>query len=327
LIRLFSPAEWEEFIEEWVASLEGEYTQVERLGGAGDQGRDVVGYVNEDGSIWDNYQCKHYHKPLVPTDVWLEIGKLMYYTFVGDYAYPRRYHFVAPQGAGTKLSNCLRRPEQLRRGLIDGWDQECKHRITASKAVELTPQLRAHIEHADFTIFKASTSREIIEQHAKTRHHIPRFGGGLPARGAVPPPPSSHAVDEAVYVRQLLDAYADHLGKEVVDVAALAPEVELNEHLHESRVDFYSAEALRTFTRDSLPDERPFEDLQEEIRVGIMDQVRRRHPDGYERVLSATNAARLLPITSNALVTRVTARDRGGICHQLANVNKVRWVR
>lgn len=89
-------------------------------------------------------------------------------------------------------------------------------------------------------------------------------------------------------------------------------------------MDFYSAEALRTFPRDTLPDDRPFNELQEEIRVGIMDEVRRRHPDGYERVLCATRAARALPIASNALVTRITARDRGGICHQLANADKVR---
>ena len=327
LIQLFSAGEWEEFIEEWVASLEGDYAQVERHGGAGDQGRDVVGYVNDDGSVWDNYQCKHYGNRLTPTDVWSELGKLLHYTFIGDYTYPRRYYFVAPQGAGTTLSNYLRRPEQLRSELLDKWDRYCKDHITSTAAVELTAELRAHIERADFSIFKAPTPREIIEQHAKTKDHIPRFGGGLPARDAAPAPPPSVAAEEAVYVRHLLDAYADHLGRDVVDVDALTPEVELNDHLHESRVDFYSAEALRTFTRDTLPDERPFEDLQEEIRVGIMDQVRRRHPNGYERVLCATSAARSLPITSNALVTQVTARDRGGICHQLANADKVRWVR
>lgn len=327
LIRLYSADEWEEFIEEWVDSLEDEYAEVQRLGGAGDMGRDVVAYVDEEGTTWDNYQCKHYGNRLMPTDVWAELGKLMHFTFVGEYTYPRRYFFVAPQGAGTTLSNYLRRPSQLRTALFDNWDRYCKDCITSTAAIELTPELRAHIDGADFSIFKAPPPREIIEQHAKTKAHITRFGGGLPPRGTAPLPPVTPAPTEAVYVRCLLDAYGDHLGSSIADVAALVSHIELHEHLHESRVDFYSAEALRTFTRDTLPDERPFEDLKEEIRVGIMDEIRRRHPDGYERVLCATRTARSLAITSNALVTRVTARDRGGICHQLANDNKVRWVR
>jgi hypothetical protein len=38
-------------------------------------------------------------------------------------------------------------------------------------------------------------------------------------------------------------------------------------------------------------------------------------------------AARTLQITAHALVSRLRVRDRGGICHQLANDDKVRWIK
>jgi len=59
-------------------------------------GRDilVIGADTKDG--WDNYQCKHYQSRLAPSDVWIEFGKLVYYTHLGEYTYARRCHFVAP---------------------------------------------------------------------------------------------------------------------------------------------------------------------------------------------------------------------------------------
>src|SRR5438309_1969115 len=47
LIKLYSQNDWEEFIREWVESLRGRYREVRRASGAGDKGRDVVGYVGE----------------------------------------------------------------------------------------------------------------------------------------------------------------------------------------------------------------------------------------------------------------------------------------
>jgi hypothetical protein len=63
-IRLFSPDQWERFVQEWVDSLRDEYDLVERCGGAGDMGRDVIATVKGGNGAWDNYQCKHYQKAL-----------------------------------------------------------------------------------------------------------------------------------------------------------------------------------------------------------------------------------------------------------------------
>lgn len=117
-IKLFSDTQWEQFIQEWVDSLRDEYELVERCGGAGDMGRDIIAIVKDGNGMWDNYQCKHYSNSLTPSDIWVELGKLAYYTKRGDYEYPRRYYFIAPKGAGTKLSNLLRKPKDLKSELL-----------------------------------------------------------------------------------------------------------------------------------------------------------------------------------------------------------------
>jgi hypothetical protein len=56
-ITLYSPEEWEIFIREWCESLKTRYVSAERLGGANDQGRDVVALTQPLGTQgpWDNY--------------------------------------------------------------------------------------------------------------------------------------------------------------------------------------------------------------------------------------------------------------------------------
>ncbi|MDX9723736.1 MAG: hypothetical protein RBU37_23510 [Myxococcota bacterium] len=98
LLRVFSPGQWEDFALEWAHSLKGRYQRVERCGGAGDLGRDVVAFVSDEE--WHNYQCKHYKEPLQPNQVLLELGKLCYSVHEKAFSAPSEYYFVAPQGAG-----------------------------------------------------------------------------------------------------------------------------------------------------------------------------------------------------------------------------------
>jgi hypothetical protein len=326
-IRLFSPGQWEHFIQEWVDSLRTEYVLVERCGGAGDMGRDVIATVKNGNGAWDNYQCKHYDKALAPGDVWVELGKLAYYTLKGEYTYPRAYFFVAPRGVGPKLSNLLKKPQKLRDGLLENWDKFCRTGITKTVVIECDTAMKGHIASLDFSIFKTKPLLRIVEEHAKTRWHVARFGGGLPARPEPLAPPSVPADNEAVFVRELRRAYADHLKHDLTDLdAALASREDLREHFHDARVEFYSAEGLRTFTRDTLPSGE-FDKLQEEVHSGIRDDVRGDHPDGYRRAVAVVKTARSLQLTSSPLTTRIHTRDRGGICHQLANDGKIRWVK
>ena len=325
-VRLFSSAQWERFIHEWVDSLRDEYALVERCGGAGDMGRDVIATVKDGNGAWDNYQCKHYKESLKPTDIWVELGKLAYYTKRGDYTCPRRYYFIAPQGAGTKLSNLLKKPAELRAGLLANWDKVCSEGITKTEKVDCDAAMKKHLEGLDFSIFEATPVLRIIDRHSKTRWHAAWFGGGLPTRPAPLTPPLMPESCETVFVRELYRAYGDHLNREVNDIADLASRDDLQEHFSDSRVEFYSAESLRTFSRDTLPPGE-FEKLQDEVHAGIKDEARGDHTDGYRRVVAVVKTARGLTLAAHSLHSRINVRDCGGICHQLANDGKVRWVK
>lgn len=69
----------------------------------------------------------------------------------------------------------------------------------------------------DFTIFSSKSLVELIEVHSKTVFHSVRFGGGLPCRPNPDLPPDKPADNESRYLRQLLDAYGDHLGTHFPD--------------------------------------------------------------------------------------------------------------
>lgn len=327
LMKYFSADAWEAFVLEWADSLVLEYQFVERCGSAGDMGRDVIATVSEgDPNVWDNYQCKHYNHPLWPSDIWLELGKAVYYSHQGEFTFPRRYRFVAPQGAGTTLIKLFKKPDELKTRLIKEWDDKCRNLITSTAEVLLEGELLDYINALDFSVIGYIPAQRLVDEHRKTRWHVARFGGGLPQRPPSPDPPDQPADNEVVYLGKLLAAYADHRGQAVRSVDDLDGVSDLLRHYSRSRKEFYSAEALQGFSRDTLPP-GSFETLQEEVLAGVQDILDGQHEDGYRRVLAVVQAARQLQLTRHPLVPRLDVRDRGGICHQLANDREeVRWV-
>lgn len=325
-IRFFSPEQWEDFVCEWADSLRSQYLKVERCGGAGDMGRDVIAFHKDAPYLWDNYQCKHYRNPLMPTDVWIEFGKLVYYTKKGEYSWPSLYFFVAPRGVGTSLSKLLNDPQKLCSELKTKWDKHCKDNITKEYQVVLDSSLAQYIDTLDFSIFRAKQPLHMIDEHAKTRWHVARFGGGLPERPPIYAPPATPSKAELSYVAKLLEAYAEHTGRDVWSHEEI-PNSDLQDHFSESRIQFYSAESLRAFSRDTLPPGE-FKKLQDEFQGGIMDEIRSDHSDGYRRVIAVVKLARQLQVNAHVLIAALTLLDRAGICHQLANdIENVRWVR
>jgi hypothetical protein len=99
-----------------------------------------------------------------------------------------------------------------------------------------------------------------------------------------------------------------------------------SDHYLRQREAFYSAEALRVFARDSVP-EGTFGALQDEVYDGVIESCDRPHTNGFERLTTVLIAASGLQLTANALIAVTEQRDRKGICHQLANEDRIIWVR
>jgi hypothetical protein len=322
----YSPSDWESFVEEWAYyCLKTQYQHVQRFSGAGDMGIDVAGFVDDQRlqGVWDNYQCKHYDRAITPGNVWPEFGKIIWYSFKGEYVAPRRYYFVAPWGAGTKLSRLLSNAAKLREEVIANWAEHIQDKITSTQSVPLDSTLLAYVDTFDFSIFDAKTSLQLVADHSTTPVHTARFGGGLKPRPASGSPPATVAPDESRYVTQLLGAYAEHAGVPVADPSAISLPKH-KDHFRRQREAFYEAESLRLFARDSVPP-GTFESLQDDVYDGVIDTHDASHSDGYAKVCAVTKAARDVQITANALITCTKPKDRDGICQQLANEDRLWW--
>lgn len=326
-VQVFSPDDWEMFTEEYASSLEAAYAKVRRFGGSGDMGIDVACFCTDQGFAggWDNYQCKRYGHALRPSDIWIEIGKIIFYSFSKEYTTPRKHYFCASQGIGTLLEKLLNDSSKLKEKCREAWDDKCKAGITSTKAIPLEGDLLAYFDAFDFSIFTSKSVLELVQGHSKTQFHAVRFGGGLPPRPSSESPPAEPQNHESRYIRQLLDAYGEHASAAFPDIDALVPNKPLHGNFRRQRERFYHAEALRNFARDTVP-EGTFAKLQEEIFQGVVDVCESNHSNGFDRMTAAVTQAGNIASTSNPLSPATNVQDRQGICHQLANDDRLQWV-
>ena len=326
LIFTYDSDEWETFVDEWVHSLKEIYADVVRPTGSGDKGIDVAGFMDADCFLgdWDNYQCKHYARPLGFTDIAPEIGKILWYSFCGDYKAPKACFFIAPKGTTPTLDLLLGNASKLKGKVIEGWEKSISKRVTDKQVIELVGDFSKYVNNFDFRVFKAPAARKVIEQHGKTRYHQRRFGGGLPPRPKSEKPPEEVEAHERNYVDRLLEAYADHAGEAQISLSEITKWKPLNDHLKRSREAFFHAESLRVFVRDKT-EPGTFESLQDEIHDGVADTHDKSHPDGYARVVAVTDMAQTLALDAHPLNRAARPADRRGVCHQLANDGRLTW--
>ena len=206
-VQVFSPEDWEQFTEEYAFSLQSEYAKVRRFGGSGDMGIDVACFSTDQGfkDGWDNYQCKRYDHALRPGDIWVELGKIIFYSFSGEYSVPRKHYFCASQGIGTTLEKLLNDSDKLKAKCRDEWADKCASTITSTQTIPLAGTLLAYFDAFDFAIFSSKSVLDLVQGHSKTQFHAVRFGGGLPARPEHQAPPDQPQQHESRYIRQLLD--------------------------------------------------------------------------------------------------------------------------
>jgi len=331
LLQSYDPSEWEVFVQEWKTSFENKYKLVDRIGGAGDMGRDVIGYLGEPSdptAQWDNFQCKRYGAPLQPSHIWIELGKLCYFTWKAAYTPPRNYKFVAPLDPSPSLKELLKKPDKILEGLIDNWDTHCSKKITSTKDVQIIPlegELLEHVRKFDFSILGYVPVVQLLSEHSQTKFWHTRFKVALPDRPELVQPPVLPVEKEARYVEQLFEAYADQESLPVIDLASLVSLPKLHKHFNKSREHFYQADYLDRFTRDLLPD-GSFGKLQRQIFDGVEDVcLHSEHQSAFKRLVATTQAAANLPLAQDVLGKAATPGDKIGICHHLANQDELIW--
>ncbi|AGT95640.1 hypothetical protein O5Y_29115 (plasmid) [Rhodococcus erythropolis CCM2595] len=321
----YSDEEWENFTIEWVRELREPYALVTRMGGAGDRGADVAACLSQHGTAgeWHCFQCKHYEKALLPSDAWPEMVKIFAAKVQGIYELPTRYIFVAPK-MGPSLTRYLANSSTLKAEFLKAWKKsDSKLGVGLSAADYAAVEALANV--TDFSMFEARDIDEIIELHKKTPHHARRFPTPLKTRPAVEAPPTAQQSKESVYVQKLLAAYNEKYGLNLTNLHEARTNTKTQAHLVRQRKAFYSAEALRVFARDSVPDET-YEAVEADLFEALIEIEDREFSLGYERLAAVLIAATgHTPNPGNILAPAVTNLDLKGMCHHLANADKLTW--
>lgn len=319
-IFFYSSGEWELFVREWATGLERNYFQIKLLGGPGDRGVDIAGFKTARGfeDAWDCFQAKHYSEPLRLSDALPEMVKLLRHVCLGHYVLPDRYAFLAPKGCGANFNRLLSTPTDLKAAFLESVE-------LSAEPADSQASIRALAEGVDFALFQSVEILDALEVHRGTPYHIGRFGGPLAPRPSAPPPPDEISPAEARYVAQLVEVYADSAVTDL-EPAKLSSHPKVGGHFSRQRIAFYRAESLRLYARDSVPP-GTFELLQDDVHAGVVEIAERAFPTGMERLSEVLTTSGGLDLSAHTLISVATMDDRKGICHQLANDDRLTWVR
>jgi hypothetical protein len=321
-VRAYDSTEWEIFISEWQKGLQG-YVAVKRLGGSGDHGRDVIGLCGPDGcqGVWDNFQCKHYESALSTPKACEDAGKIIFHAFRHEFMPPRRCTFVAPRGPTTELRDFLLNPNKFKSEVIKTWDIRVAGRVVNGEKHLLSGALEDYVRAYDFSSFKYATLDEILDDHRKTAYWTSRFGGVLlPAPRGNPPRAISH--NESTYIGKLLEVYEEATGACLIEVKDLSVHPQYEEDLQKQRIRFYDAEAFMAHYRDQT-EPGTIEDFAEQI-LDSIEPALTVEQTAQARLASALSvSAQAAP--ASVLAPQAKVRVKQGVCHQLANNDRITW--
>lgn len=327
-VHIMDEDTFEQFTLEWLYGCKkSKYSDIKKIGGAGDKGRDVIAYYS-DGSV-DYYQCKHYNAALSPTNYYLELGKLCYYTYIKEIPIPKNYYIIASNDVGSTLQDMIDNPRVLLTNLIKNWDKYCKKKITKTAEIELDSNLLNYINAFDFSIVETYSITKIVDEYLDTIYGNIRFGGRRFNLPMTLYPTDIIETEELTYISALLEAYSEEMNLDINTVESLKSYDTYFKHLNRQRKDYYSAETIRRFVRDTLTDSQQFEVLKEEIYNGIIDTHEQDYDSGYQRLVADLQQATKTNTSKCILDSKLHCignSERKGACHMLVNDKKLRWV-
>lgn len=324
-ILALDDAELEKFVNDWISCKAKGYFEVARFSGAGDLGRDVVGFLSKKRheGPWHNYQCKQYGRKL-PTEITiLEIGKILYYAYRGEFSVPERYFFVAPRGVNRNLEKLIYNPSQFRAKLIDEWDQYCSTKIIDGLEIPLDGGLKAFICAFDFSTIERLTLDNILKDACINLVLYKWFGEEL---GPAPKgqTPAEIQDSELSYIKQLVGAYSQRCGQTFADYKEIENYPEYSNHLLRQRERFYDADAFKRFYRDNTEPE-VLDSFEKDIYYGVIETFSAEHKDSLARVDAVMTQASVVQ-AAGPLAKYARVPIKQGVCHHLANKGDlIKW--
>lgn len=144
--------------------------------------------------------------------------------------------------------------------------------------------------------------------------------------------PDTYADSEEPYIKALFAAYGDAESIDDFSEAQLQNFSDYQEDLEDRRIDYYAAVSIQRgvleLNADNLSDQ--FDVLKSETLDGVKDTARRRHINGYEKMLSVMEQATNLQV-NNYLLSKspywINGKIKKGVCHHLVNDGKLIWVK
>ena len=141
-------------------------------------------------------------------------------------------------------------------------------------------------------------------------------------------PPTNFESGEAIYIAELLKAYAEaeKTSSLTIDNLPLKYKKEFDRH----RQDYFNAESVHRRMRETyLSEENDFEMLKNETYDGIIDTHSMPYSNGYERLLKVLQQAVNLQQGKSLLWQLpkwIGASEKKGVCHILVNEKEITWV-
>jgi hypothetical protein len=323
-ILALDDADLERFVLRWAhVKTTPKYHSVQRFAGAGDMGRDVVGFLASalHEGPWHNSQCKQLgRRNLGAGTALLDLGKILHFSHQGKFIFPERFTFVAPRGLSRPLEDLIFNPTALKKAMIDKWPDYCATKITAGKTIPLDASLLAHINTFDFSCVGRCSLDDILMDPAAKPALAAMFGTdpGSPPPGVVP---LIVAPTELRYADALMEAYSER------DKCTYACHDDIiahgvhGQHFFEQRERYYAADAFCRFYRDNTLSEE-ISALEDEMYHGVIQNHRQAHTDALTRVDAVmSQAAVVLP--SGPLARHARVQVRQGVCHHFINNSRI----
>jgi hypothetical protein len=215
----------------------------------------------------------------------------------------------------------LLNPDKFRAEVIATWNMRVAGKVVEGEKHLLAGDLAAYVQAYDFTSFTFATLDEILDDHRRTAYWASRFGGQLP------PPNPGHAPEmvapeETIYVGKLLEVYSETTGLPIACVEDLSAHAAWGDDLQKQRVRFYDAEAFMATYRDQT-EPGTIESFADQI-LDAIDPALALASSAHGRLSTALSVAGQVTPAS-VLAAQAKIRVKQGVCHQLANADRVTW--